>query len=125
MAHHPRRSFLQQSAVLGLSAGLSSTLAGPAVAANDKIRLACIGVRGRGHGVMLDFASHPDCDITHICDVNESVRNERGAQMKENTGLAPKLINDFRELLDDDNRLCLLGQHRFEANQRRLDWKLT
>ena len=65
--------------------------------------MACIGVRGRGFGVMKDFAAHPDCDITHICDVNESVRNERGTQMKELTGHAPKLVTDFRELLDDDS----------------------
>lgn len=103
MTQHSRRSFLQQSAVLGIGAGLSSALANRAVAANDKIRMACIGVRGRGFGVMRDFAAHPDCDITHICDVNESVRNERGAQMKEKTGLASKLVTDFRELLDDDS----------------------
>lgn len=103
MTRHSRRAFLQRTAAFSAGTALSAGFAPRAVAANDKIRLACIGVRGRGFGVMQDFASHPDCDVTHICDVNEAVREERGAQMKELTGLAPQLVNDFRELLDDDS----------------------
>ena len=102
MSQHTRRSFLQQSAAAGIGIGLGAGFASRAVAANDKIRLACIGVRGRGNGVMKSFAGHPDCDVTHICDVNEPIRLERGAEMKELTGLQPKLVNDFRELLEDD-----------------------
>ena len=94
-----RRGFVKQSAALGL--GLSAGLGGKAFAANDKISIACIGVRGRGNGVMRSFAAEPDCAITHICDVRESTRQERGEQMKEKTGLMPKLVNDYRTLLDD------------------------
>ncbi|MBL8850979.1 MAG: Gfo/Idh/MocA family oxidoreductase [Planctomycetaceae bacterium] len=108
MPQHSRRAFLQQSAALGIGVGLNAALPARAVAANDKIRMACIGVRGRGFGVMQAFAAHPDCDITHICDVNESVRLERGDQMKDITGTKPKLVNDFRELLEDDSVDCIM-----------------
>lgn len=94
-----RRRFVQQSAAVGL--GLSAGLSVKAFAANDKISIACIGVRGRGNSVMHSFAAEPDCAITHICDVRESTRQQRGAQMKEKTGLMPKLVNDYRRLLDD------------------------
>jgi predicted dehydrogenase len=50
---------------------------------------------------MRSFADEPDCEITHICDVNQAVREQRGAEMKERTGRAPKLVNDYRTLLDD------------------------
>ncbi len=99
MSPTTRRRFVQQSAALGL--GLSVGLSRKAFAANDKINVACIGVRGRGNSVMRSFAAEPDCAITHICDVRESTREERGAQMKEQTGLMPKLVNDYRTLLDD------------------------
>ncbi len=33
--------------------------------------------------------------------VNEAVRGQRGEEMKQKTGLMPKLVNDFRELLGD------------------------
>ena len=101
MSRSTRRTFLHQSAALGL--GLAAGLSGRAVAANDKIRVACIGVRGRGNSVMHSFAAEPDCAVTHICDVNESTRKQRGAEMKERTGLMPKLVNDYRSLLDDDS----------------------
>ena len=99
MSDATRRAFLQQSAALGL--GLTAGLAGKAVAANDKITVACIGVRGRGNTVMQSFAAEPDCVVTHICDVNEAIRRKRGEEMKQRTGRMPKLVNDYRTLLDD------------------------
>ena len=89
-----RRGFVKQSTVLGL--GLSAGLSSEAFAANDKINVACIGVRGRGNSVMHSFAAEPDCDITHICDVREPVRRQRGSEMKQKTGRMPKLVNDYR-----------------------------
>jgi predicted dehydrogenase len=94
-----RRGFVQQSAALGL--GLTSSIAARAVAANDKIAVACIGVRGRGNSVMHSLAAEPDCEVTHLCDVNRDVREQRGAEMKEKTGRRPELVNDYRTLLDD------------------------
>ncbi len=94
-----RRRFLQKSAALGL--GLTAGVSARAFSANDKISVACIGVRGRGNSVMHSFAAEPDCEITHICDVREPIRNQRGAEMKQKTGRMPKLVNDYRTLLDD------------------------
>ena len=99
MSGHNRRGFFQQSAALGAGIGLGLT--GKAVAANDKINVACIGVRGRGNSVMNSFASEADCHISHICDVRKSVREQRGAQIKEKTGHMPRLVNDYRTLLND------------------------
>lgn len=108
MSQHSRRAFLQQSAALGIGIGLGARVAPGGIGPNDKINMACIGVRGRGDGVMRSFAAHPDCAITHICDVNESVRLQRGQQMQELTGIKPKLVNDFRDLLDDDSIDCFM-----------------
>ena len=94
-----RRRFLQKSAALGL--GLTAGVSARPFSANDKISVACIGVRGRGNSVMHSFAAEPDCEITHICDVREPIRNQRGAEMKQKTGRMPKLVNDYRTLLDD------------------------
>lgn len=96
-----RRQFIRRSAAAGAGLGLSAQLTGAAIAANDKISIACVGVRGRGNSVMHSFASEPDCAITHICDVRDDVREQRGKEMKEKTGLMPKLVKDYRDLLDD------------------------
>jgi predicted dehydrogenase len=99
MSRSTRRGFLQQSAALGLGFGLGGSVR--ASAGNDKIRVACIGVRGRGNSVMQSFAAEPDCAVTHICDVNETTRRQRGEEMKQKTGLMPTLVKDYRTLLDD------------------------
>ena len=99
MPRSSRRHFIKQTAALGV--GVVAGLRSNAYAANEKIRVACIGVRGRGNSVMKMFADERDCDVTHICDVRKSMRDQRGREMKESTGLMPKLVNDYRELLDD------------------------
>lgn len=50
---------------------------------------------------MHSFAKEPDCAITHICDVRDSVRESRGKEIAAKTGHMPKLVRDYRELLDD------------------------
>ena len=99
MAQTTRRDFVQKSALTGIA--VSAGLAGRAIAANEKLSVACIGVRGRGNSVMNSFADEADCQVTHICDVRQDVREQRGAEIKNKTGYAPKLVNDFRELLED------------------------
>jgi predicted dehydrogenase len=101
MSPTTRRRFVQQSATLGLGLSFATGLSGADFAANDKISVACIGVRGRGNGVMQSFAAEPDCEITHICDVREAIRQQRGAEMKAKTGRMPKLVKDYRTLLND------------------------
>ena len=103
MALSKRRDFLSQSAVLGAGMSLGWARNSRAVSPNDKISIACIGVRGRGNSVMRSFAAEADCEITHICDVRKSVREQRGAEMKQRSGRMPKLVASYRDLLHDDS----------------------
>jgi predicted dehydrogenase len=102
MTHLHRRQFLRTSALagLGLAAGVSPS-SGRRVAASDKIHVACIGVRGQGGRLLHTFAGQPDVVITHICDIDESVRGRRGKEIEEKTKSMPKLIDDYRTVLDD------------------------
>lgn len=99
MARLNRRRFVQQIAV-GSTVSMIGTRAG-AASTNEKIHVACIGVRGRGNSLMHTFAEEPDCVVSHICDVNERTRQQRGAELKAKTGHMPVLVNDYRTLLDD------------------------
>jgi predicted dehydrogenase len=103
MSQNTRRDFLKHSAAAGAAVGLATAGSAKAVAANEKIHVACIGVRGRGLSVMQSFADEPDCVVTHICDINEAVRRKRGEEMKQRTGVAAKLVNDFHDLLADES----------------------
>lgn len=93
-----RRSFLKATGSLAAATAAPSLIAANP---NGKISVACIGVRGRGNSVMHSFIAEPDCEVTHLCDVREAVLAKRGAEVKEKTGKMPKLVKDYRDLLDD------------------------
>jgi predicted dehydrogenase len=97
MASVSRRKFLQQSA----AAGVAAVMTDKAVAANEKIGVAVIGVRGQGNALLRTFAAQPDVNITHICDVDETVRSARGAELQKMTGREARLVKDYRTILDD------------------------
>lgn len=90
MKSQNRRSFIKTTAALSAGyfiAETSNAVAGP----NDKIRVACIGVRGQGGSLLANFAAQPDVEVSHIVDLDESVRLRKGAEIKEKTKKNPSL----------------------------------
>jgi len=100
-----RRRFLKCSgATAGLSlasvtATASRTRGKPA--ANDRIAVAVVGVRGRGRKLLATFASLSDVDVKYVCDVDENVLRQRVAALAKETPHRPQAIKDFRRALDD------------------------
>ena len=95
-----RRSFLKAASALSAGyfvAGPRDVLAGP----NDKIRVACIGVRGQGGSLLANFANQTDVDVTHIVDIDESVRTRKAAEIKAKTGKEPKLVINYQDILNE------------------------
>ena len=101
MSSISRRRFLKRGAALAAGAVALGAAPPRAIAANDKIGVAVIGVRGQGGSLLHTFAAQPDVAVTHICDLDESVRARRGKQVEESTRKAPRLIKDYRDLLAD------------------------
>ena len=76
-------------------------LGGRILGANDRVRLAICGLRGRGNDHLKGFANVPGTEIAGMCDVDESVLNQRLGDA-EKMGLArPKSYGDIRRLLED------------------------
>ncbi len=101
MTRPSRRQFLRQSAGLGLGLAVPLALNPRAYAANEKVHVACIGVRGQGGALLRTFAAQKDVVLTHVCDLDESVRTRKGLETEKQTGRMPKLVNDYRSLLED------------------------
>src|SRR5438067_13370882 len=78
-----RREFLERSAILSAAATALGTGTGalaqdrPAAArsraVNDKLRVAVVGVHGRGNDHVRGFAGKNNCEITIVCDCDEGV----------------------------------------------------
>ena len=112
-----RRRFLQNSAALAASlsafevassrARAEETPAQPAedakkVGPNDQIRVAVIGVKGRGMDHVRGYISHrKDARITTICDVDKNVIGAATKVIGAAYGSEPKYVQDLRRVFDD------------------------
>ena len=95
--HINRRTFLQASASMGLTAPLIAPRLVRAASPNGKLQHACIGVMGMmGVADRKSLASHPQIDIVALCDVDENFLN---AAAKEHPGA--KTFVDWRQMIAD------------------------
>lgn len=96
-----RRSFLKTSAIV---AGISSAASVRKVlGANDRVRIAVVGLNGRGWDHVRGYQSLPNVEVAYFCDADENVLNRRLADC-DKIGLAkPQTYTDFRKLVEDKN----------------------
>lgn len=100
-----RRSVLGAA---GASAALSAVSARAAeapkakkTAPSDRVNMALIGCKGMGWSNMKAHLEVPGVAITTLCDIDDKVLADRGTELKTMTGKAPKIVKDYRRLLDD------------------------
>ncbi len=103
-----RRSFLKNlaqgsavAAIGGVGMGFSSKSYRKIIGANDRIRMAMIGVNGRGAAMAPIFAKQPNTEVIYVCDVDEKARTKGIAAVQKTGKDAPKGENDFRKILLD------------------------
>ncbi|MFO0851108.1 MAG: Gfo/Idh/MocA family oxidoreductase [Gemmataceae bacterium] len=110
-----RREFLERGALL--SAAAASLAATPAAAddtkpvsarrsANDRLRVAVVGVNGRGMSHVGGFVGSKknaalNTEIVAVCDCDEAVIGKAMSAVAKEQGSPPKYVKDFRKLLDD------------------------
>src|SRR4029450_10717133 len=95
-----RRKFIVNGAgaALGLSVlGKRGFSASP----NGTIRVAVVGVNGRGTDHLSGFTPLKGVEVAGICDIDESVLNKRLGEYEKKNGKRPKGYNDMRRVFDD------------------------
>jgi predicted dehydrogenase len=96
-----RREFLKTTGKAITAGAAALALGGKILGANDRVRVAICGVRGRGNDHLRGFARVPGTEIVTLCDVDENVSNQRLGDM-EKLGLPKaKACVDVRKLLED------------------------
>ena len=92
-----RRNFLMTSAVAASAApGLKSS-------PNDTVRVACVGVRGRGVDHIKSYSKLNNVEIVAFCDVDENILNKRLGEYEQTGKKRPASFTDLRKLLEDKN----------------------
>jgi predicted dehydrogenase len=126
-----RRKFIQHSGSLLAGAAFSPMLVHPLkakISANDKIHVALIGCKGMGMYNLADHLKQPDIECVAMCDVDDNILQERANTIQEMTGKKPKLLKDYRRVIDDkeidvviigtpDHWHCLTTVHACEAGK--------
>jgi predicted dehydrogenase len=92
-----RRTFLMGSLAGAATAVHASGLPSP----NDTVRVACVGLRGRGTAHIRAYPRIPNVEIAALCDVDESVLAERLNDVEKITNKRPATYTDLRKLLED------------------------
>src|SRR5688572_13650149 len=97
-----RRDFLRDSALLsavlaGTASSGSEAEAAPAVARKgDTLRVAVVGVRGRGMSHIGGFANRHGCVVTTICDADSGVVGNAMRAVAKAQGQEPRFVQDVR-----------------------------
>jgi predicted dehydrogenase len=107
-----RRRFLEESmlaaAAAAATSGAAARLARAAdeagakkAAPSDVIRMAVIGVNGRGMNHVTDLARRKDAAVVAICDADQSTFEKARKAIESRSGKAPTYYQDIRKLLED------------------------
>ena len=108
MSKQNRRQFLEDSMVAAAAAVAARSsgqlLADDAVQSrspNEKLGVACVGVKGRGGSHIGAFAGRKDTEVLYICDVDSEVGGSRTKEVAKRQGREPKFEQDLRQVLED------------------------
>ena len=107
MSKLTRRQFLEDSLLTAAAAAaipaipLPAQDGGKSAGPNDRLRVACVGVRGRGRTHVTSFARMKDVQVSAICDPDENVIGEAMKAAEKRGGYKPQYYKDVRKLLED------------------------
>ncbi|HJZ60135.1 MAG TPA: Gfo/Idh/MocA family oxidoreductase [Gemmataceae bacterium] len=105
-----RREFLNRAAILSAAAASGTTAlaqtqpltASRARAANDRLRVAVVGVNGRGMSHVAGFTNRNiNTEITVVCDCDEAVIGNAMKRVESAQGKAPKYEKDIRRVIEN------------------------
>src|SRR5581483_5127074 len=99
---HDRRDFLKTTTIAAAGWATASS-AKKVLGANDRIRIAIVGVRGRGWDHVKGYKPIEGVDIAYFCDVDENVLRKRLADAEKLGIPKPQTYIDVRKLLEDKN----------------------
>jgi predicted dehydrogenase len=94
-----RRDFLKAAAASLVTVSSAKKVLG----ANERLRIAVIGIRGRGWDHVKGYSTIPNVEIAYFCDIDDNVMRKRCADAEQMGISKPQTYVDVRKLLDDKN----------------------
>jgi predicted dehydrogenase len=105
---YSRRNFIKDSlsttaaiSIGGILPGFSAKSYRNVLGANDRVRIGIMGVHSRGLALAENFAAQKNCEIIHVCDVDNQSMHKCIDRVNKVQNAIPKASPDFRRILDD------------------------
>lgn len=96
-----RRALLKTAALAAGAMTVGGSSPSTVLGANDRINLAIIGIRSRGHEHFGQWTKIPGVRIATLCDVDENLFASRVTEAEKLQGASPKTEKDLRRVFDD------------------------
>lgn len=103
-----RRDFVKKAlkgaaavSIGGILPGMSARSYAGIIGANDRIRVASMGVNSRGLALGCNFAKQPDCEVLYSCDVDTRASDKFITAVEKIQKKRPQAAPDFRKALED------------------------
>jgi predicted dehydrogenase len=96
-----RRDFLKSTGKAVTVGAAALALGGRILGANDRVRVAICGLRGRGKDHLHGFSRVPNTEVATFCDIDESILSQRLGDVASAGNPKPKTCVDVRKLLED------------------------
>ena len=96
-----RRNFLKSSG--SAAAALTAVSYSQVMGANERVQVACIGVRGRGKAHIREFARDKRSEVAAVVDIDQAVAERAAQQTLEHQKRKPAEYEDLRKMLENDS----------------------
>ncbi|RRB04697.1 Gfo/Idh/MocA family protein [Larkinella rosea] len=108
LSNASRREFIKKTvagttalSLGGILPGFSPKSYANIIGANERIKVAVMGVNSRGFALASNFALQKNCEVIHICDVDSRAADKAIATVADLQKSRPKATPDFRNALED------------------------
>src|SRR5438067_12663033 len=96
-----RRKFLKTASAAGLSLAAAPRFPAWLSTPGDTVRVAVMGLNGRGTVLARTFARAAHAEVAYVCDVDSLVLAKGVSAVASAQSKAPKGLGDFRKALED------------------------
>src|SRR5215217_1795136 len=96
-----RRDFIKNSTGAAVALSIPYIIPASAFGANDRVRVAVLGVNGRGQSHISGFNNLSNVEVATLCDPDDNILQKRAKEFEEKTGKKVKTENDLRKVFED------------------------
>ena len=96
-----RRDFIKNSTVAAVTLSIPYIIPASAFGANDRVRVAVLGVNGRGQNHISGYNNLSNVEVATLCDPDNVILQTRAKEFNTKTGKTVKTENDLRRVFED------------------------